>query len=166
MQYVNGNPLDYAVQGSPFCKQFLCDKFRSEASSELHAKGVLNCRILGRILALDVLTNNFDRLPCIWNNRGNAGNVLFQGDAGEDNQPCSVSTNSHSAIGIDNMVSCIDVTKFPDQHDAYVVKTSGLLRGLLADAFSTEDTCAEETTTENCSGVSDGVTNRLKFVWA
>jgi hypothetical protein len=134
MQFVKGVPLDYAVQGSPFCVQFLLDKF-GEGANMLHATGVLNCRILGRVLALDVLTNNFDRLPCIWNNKGNAGNVLFQGEVGAGKENCLALAEPHTAIGIDNMVSCIDVAKFPEQHNDYVGKTSTLLRGLLAEAF-------------------------------
>jgi hypothetical protein len=138
MQYVKGVALDYAVKGTPFCLQFLRDKFGDETNA-LHTTGMLNCRVLGRVLALDVLTNNFDRLPCIWNNKGNAGNVLFQGDAGERNKYCLATSEPHTAIGIDNMVSCIDVAKFPKQHSEYVEKTSALLRGLLAHAFPTNE---------------------------
>jgi hypothetical protein len=54
-------------------------------------KGVL--RFLGAVAAFDMMINNFDRLPCIWDNRGNPGNIMFTGD-GHPNS-------------IDNMVCCI-----------------------------------------------------------
>jgi hypothetical protein len=43
-------------------------------------------RQLGAILALDVLVNNVDRLPLIWDHQGNAGNVMLN----ERNQPISI----------------------------------------------------------------------------
>jgi len=33
---------------------------------------------IGRILACDVLINNYDRLPLIWENQGNPGNLIFR----------------------------------------------------------------------------------------
>lgn len=144
MQYIKGYPLDYAVHGTSFCETFVKNKFaacgeddkeQSEEASELHAVGKLNCRILGRILGFDVLINNFDRLPCIWNNRGNAGNIIFQGDAGTEHVDCVNLAAPHTALGIDNMVSCIDAGKFPDQHAAYLGRASTLLKDLLSAVF-------------------------------
>lgn len=144
MQYIKGYPLDYVVQGTGFCETFVKNKFaafeendkeQSDETSKLHAVGKLNCRTLGRILGFDVLINNFDRLPCIWNNRGNAGNIIFQGDAGIENMDCVDFAAPHTALGIDNMVSCIDVGKFPDQHAAYLGRASTLLKGLLSEVF-------------------------------
>lgn len=34
-------------------------------------------RKIGAILALDVLVNNVDRLPLIWDHQGNPGNLMF-----------------------------------------------------------------------------------------
>jgi len=48
----------------------------------------------GSLIAFDMFVNNYDRLPCIWMNQGNPGNILF--DASE-----------HSVISIDNMMTCI-----------------------------------------------------------
>ncbi len=35
-------------------------------------------KTLGQIIVADVLLNNFDRIPVVWDNNGNAGNVFFQ----------------------------------------------------------------------------------------
>lgn len=43
-------------------------------------------RQLGAILALDVLVNNVDRLPLIWDHQGNAGNLMLN----ERNEPVSI----------------------------------------------------------------------------
>jgi hypothetical protein len=34
--------------------------------------------ILGRIIAADIVMNNPDRVPAIWGNPGNEGNIMFQ----------------------------------------------------------------------------------------
>lgn len=43
----------------------------------LSENGRSRLRELGRILALDVLCNNGDRFPLIWDNRGNPGNLML-----------------------------------------------------------------------------------------
>lgn len=35
---------------------------------------------LGRIVAVDMFINNFDRTPCVWAHEGNANNVMFSSD--------------------------------------------------------------------------------------
>uniref|UniRef100_A0A7S0DI85 Actin-fragmin kinase catalytic domain-containing protein n=2 Tax=Amorphochlora amoebiformis TaxID=1561963 RepID=A0A7S0DI85_9EUKA len=55
MEYVNGKPL-VEVSGIP-------------------EKSAL--RQVGGIIALDVVLNNFDRLPLVWNNQGNADNIFL-----------------------------------------------------------------------------------------
>lgn len=68
------------------------DKTNGQLNSE--GKGVL--RFLGAVAAFDMIINNFDRLPCIWNNSGNPGNIMFTG-------------NGHPN-SIDNMVCCIPLS--------------------------------------------------------
>lgn len=74
---------------------------------------------LGQIVALDVLLNNGDRVPFIWDNQGNSGNlhlIVRQDD------------NSVDLANIDPGIRAIDATKFPDEHQAYldlVTKTVG-----------------------------------------
>lgn len=46
-------------------------------------------RQLGRLMALDLLLNNLDRLPLAWTNDGNLGNVMLRG---------------HEVVGIDHAV--------------------------------------------------------------
>lgn len=48
----------------------------------LTSVGKERLRELGLMLLLDVLLNNGDRLPLIWKNRGNPGNVMFSGKDG------------------------------------------------------------------------------------
>jgi len=62
-----------------------------ESLSE-HGRAVL--RTLGTLIAFDMIINNFDRLPCIWENGGNAGNIMFEMATGDP-------------LSIDNMVCCI-----------------------------------------------------------
>lgn len=57
------------------------------------------------ILAYDVLTHNYDRLPFIWDNRGNLENIMFD-VAGEP-------------YAIDSVVSCFDPTAAPDSFAVY-----------------------------------------------
>eukprot|EP00401_Gymnodinium_catenatum_P063170 CAMPEP_0117475494 /NCGR_PEP_ID=MMETSP0784-20121206/9825_1 /TAXON_ID=39447 /ORGANISM="" /LENGTH=628 /DNA_ID=CAMNT_0005269745 /DNA_START=1 /DNA_END=1888 /DNA_ORIENTATION=+ len=57
-----------------------------------HGRSVL--RTFGSLIAFDMLINNYDRLPCVWTNAGNPGNVMFGSASGE-------------VISIDNMVSCM-----------------------------------------------------------
>ena len=136
MEYVRGIALDDVFQGIPFGVEFVQQKFAnngnnvnsSDAGDDgalLHDVGLLNCRVLGKVLALDVLTNNFDRLPCIWDNKGNPGNVMFQ------------PAPKHTALCIDNMVSCIDLDKFQEQHQQYVKKASNMLQRLLPPSENT-----------------------------
>jgi len=100
----------------------LADKFPSDVEwsnavfglphSTLSANGSEVLRFLGSILVFDILVNNFDRLPCIWDNKGNPGNVMF---TGYNSEP----------IGIDNMVNCFhsDNREFIDRYLARVGHT-------------------------------------------
>ena len=107
MEYVQGIALEDVFQGVPFGLEFVKQKFGSGSSdsndsnasnSTFHAIGLLNCRVLGKILALDVLTNNFDRLPCIWDNKGNPGNVMFRPGTFQNSK-------------IENVVNCVIYTR-------------------------------------------------------
>lgn len=69
--------------------------------------GEARLRELGRILALDVLCNNGDRFPLIWDNRGNAGNVMYGKGVGQ-------------TINIDSQCMPIDGRAHPDQLKACV----------------------------------------------
>ena len=43
----------------------------------LHTAGREHLRQMGRVIAFDCLIFNWDRLPCVWDNTGNPGNVMF-----------------------------------------------------------------------------------------
>jgi len=59
---------------------------------------------LGSLIAFDVLVNNYDRLPCIWMNQGNPGNVMF--DVADDSvisivkRMTCIQSNSSYPLGI------------------------------------------------------------------
>mmetsp|Transcript_78963 Transcript_78963/g.156403 ORF Transcript_78963/g.156403 Transcript_78963/m.156403 type:complete len:608 (-) Transcript_78963:86-1909(-) len=52
-------------------------------------------RACGSIIAFDMVANNHDRLPCIWDNLGNPQNIMLSSDA-----RCPL-------VAIDNQVGCI-----------------------------------------------------------
>merc|ERR1712113_260363 len=49
----------------------------------LNQNGHSNLKKIGALVAVDMLLNNFDRLPCIWQNAGNPNNVMFLKSEGE-----------------------------------------------------------------------------------
>lgn len=65
-----------------------------DPSEALGAHGKRILRFCGSLLVFDVLVNNYDRLPCMWSNQGNPGNIMFTA-RGEpisiDNMPCCFS---------------------------------------------------------------------------
>jgi len=99
-------------------------------------------RDLGSLVALDMLINNSDRLPCIWENLGNPGNVMF---TSEDNE----------VVSIDNTVCCIhpgneqvlqhilglvgyaarEVARSPGQESSYFARVTNLLRDGCVDGM-------------------------------
>jgi hypothetical protein len=66
MDFITGNTL------YRHCNQWIT---RGRLSGTLFTSHLLYD--LGRILALDVLLNNWDRLPLLWENEGNGDNLLF-----------------------------------------------------------------------------------------
>ena len=73
------------------------------------------CFEFGRIMSFDVLMNNWDRLPLIWNNNGNGENII---------------SNGESVIGIDHTISAIHPTDCKPQYDKYIEKVRELINEL------------------------------------
>merc|ERR1711920_489046 len=48
----------------------------NKSSGQLSKEGKMVLRFLGALTAFDMIINNFDRLPCIWDNKGNPGNIM------------------------------------------------------------------------------------------
>jgi len=80
-EYING----IVMMGTP-AQEYL-------QGLEPSARGAL-CEKLGRLMAFDMLINNFDRFPLAWPNDGNLGNVMLGASQG-------------SVVGIDQCVSLI-----------------------------------------------------------
>jgi hypothetical protein len=77
-----------------------------------HTSRVL--REIGAMMALDVITNNCDRLPLVWSNRGNQGNIYF-------------SENGPHAVSIDSKIVPIDAEKSKTLYENYTKRVVELL---------------------------------------
>jgi hypothetical protein len=73
------------------------------------------CYELGRLTSFDVLTNNWDRLPLIWNNKGNGENIILCNDF---------------VIGIDHTICSIHPEDCKPQYDQYIEKVRCLVTEL------------------------------------
>eukprot|EP01122_Echinamoeba_exundans_P014524 TRINITY_DN6600_c0_g1_i1.p1 TRINITY_DN6600_c0_g1~~TRINITY_DN6600_c0_g1_i1.p1 ORF type:complete len:380 (-),score=60.38 TRINITY_DN6600_c0_g1_i1:757-1896(-) len=72
--------------------------------------------LMGRIIALDVLLNNWDRIPVIWDNEGNWGNLIVSHDSGR-----------LALVGIDNGFSFIS-SEHEKKLDAYLSRVHKLIQ--------------------------------------
>jgi hypothetical protein len=120
MEFVSGMTMS-RISAAAWAKYFSCD-------SPL-AKPVL--RAIGRIMALDVLTNNWDRVPLIHDNRGNFGNVILQ-------EPPD---GSAVLVAIDNAMTGIRREyggRRNPMYDAYLGKVRKLCEQLVASGKKNE----------------------------
>eukprot|EP01111_Echinosteliopsis_oligospora_P004315 TRINITY_DN1690_c0_g1_i1.p1 TRINITY_DN1690_c0_g1~~TRINITY_DN1690_c0_g1_i1.p1 ORF type:complete len:434 (-),score=123.56 TRINITY_DN1690_c0_g1_i1:16-1224(-) len=65
----------------------------------INTRGAMFCREIGKITLYDVVINNWDRLPLIWDNKGNPDNILFTS---------SRRRKEIHAFAIDNSITSID----------------------------------------------------------
>jgi hypothetical protein len=76
--------------------------FGLDPSGSLSEHGKEFLRALGSLVAFDMIINNFDRLPCVWDNQGNPGNIMVTKAAGGpisvDNQVCCIHSQNEKAI--------------------------------------------------------------------
>eukprot|EP01114_Cavostelium_apophysatum_P016024 TRINITY_DN4491_c0_g2_i2.p1 TRINITY_DN4491_c0_g2~~TRINITY_DN4491_c0_g2_i2.p1 ORF type:complete len:391 (-),score=72.80 TRINITY_DN4491_c0_g2_i2:21-1193(-) len=91
--------------------------FKDDFSDPIKKHAIL--KNLGRIVSFDVLVNNWDRFPLIWEHEGNLGNIFFTGD------------ESRPVVGIDQTTSCIDPAVNPQGVEEYLQKVRDLLQSLL-----------------------------------
>jgi len=77
-------------------------------------------REIGRVIALDLLLNNFDRFPIIWQHDGNASNLMIQSDstaAGKyklhaiDQSYNRILNDKNAAAYLENVKSCLSEAK-------------------------------------------------------
>lgn len=82
--------------------------------------------MLGRVLVLDMLTNNWDRLPFgqLWNHGGNLANVLFDRRSGEP-------------YAIDNSVTCLNPSKAGAAHRHYLQRVHTVTAEVLSAHLDT-----------------------------
>jgi hypothetical protein len=94
-------------------------------------------RAIGRIMLLDILVNNFDRLPLCWNNDGNPDNILVR--------PAGAAAR---VVAIDHTLTCI---KNADGRRRYVQQVQDALRELVSGA-SGPCTSRVRASLVNCTG--------------
>jgi len=75
---------------------------------------------VGRIISLDILTNNWDRLPVVWDNEGNLGNLFIQ--MGKDDG---------KVVGIDQGITCIHLTVNKAGYEKYVARVIALIETIV-----------------------------------
>eukprot|EP01137_Pigoraptor_chileana_P002398 Opistho-2@41187 len=107
MEYVCGTTL-----GSVKYER-ACQVFGSETSLSVNGKKRL--REIGRLMGVDCLLNNSDRLPLVWDNRGNPGNLMLAGSIG-------------CIVAIDNQFIPVDVGTHPERVAAQRVRVEELCR--------------------------------------
>eukprot|EP01119_Soliformovum_irregulare_P015304 TRINITY_DN4298_c0_g1_i1.p1 TRINITY_DN4298_c0_g1~~TRINITY_DN4298_c0_g1_i1.p1 ORF type:complete len:382 (-),score=85.13 TRINITY_DN4298_c0_g1_i1:71-1216(-) len=76
---------------------------------------------LGRLIAFDMFINNWDRLPCVWDNEGNPKNILF-----------NVSDASMDAI--DTSVTSISPDQFLENFQNYFHRVQSLMSSVYSHA--------------------------------
>ena len=83
-------------------------------------------REIGRLLVLDVLINNGDRFPLLWENRGNPGNLMFDSISGKVRVPAILLLYLlfylNQVIAIDSQLCPIDRNLHEDVFQAYLSK--------------------------------------------
>eukprot|EP00743_Colponemidia_sp_Colp-15_P007891 GILK01008546.1.p1 GENE.GILK01008546.1~~GILK01008546.1.p1 ORF type:complete len:491 (-),score=55.50 GILK01008546.1:149-1585(-) len=96
MQYISGQSLEECGQ-----------KCVSECFNIHESSGAKRLSQFGRLIMFDAAINNFDRAPVIWNNEGNARNIMLgvESDAELGNQP-----RYTSVFAIDSRVVSISLS--------------------------------------------------------
>eukprot|EP00051_Salpingoeca_urceolata_P016943 m.228034 g.228034 ORF g.228034 m.228034 type:complete len:575 (+) comp18824_c0_seq2:214-1938(+) len=122
MEFVAGASLeDLAFSKTPEQRKAWCEAvFGGE--DDLTEDGERRLREIGHILAYDALVHNYDRLPCLWDNEGNAGNLMFN--------------KSGDPVAIDSLVSCFDPEVGKVAFKAYLGRVRELLETIADDPGS------------------------------
>eukprot|EP00039_Didymoeca_costata_P019312 m.337022 g.337022 ORF g.337022 m.337022 type:complete len:402 (+) comp18025_c0_seq1:122-1327(+) len=99
-------------------------------ANKLSENGHERLKELGRLLALDVLCNNGDRFPLIWDNRGNPGNVMLAKGPGK-------------IVSVDSQLMPIDKNNYPDEYQQYLDKVTALMNSVHKVRADPELECPE-----------------------
>lgn len=76
---------------------------------------------IGRLICLDIVTNNWDRLPVIWHNEGNSKNVFFQERTDESG------SKQWSVVGIDQGLTALSRELHAEGYDNYMDRVQRLI---------------------------------------
>lgn len=79
-------------------------------------------REMGRLVCLDIVTNNWDRLPIIWDNDGNFRNLYLEQREGKDHH-----RTKWSVVGIDQGITAVKREVHPEGHDKYMSRVESLV---------------------------------------
>eukprot|EP00056_Hartaetosiga_gracilis_P001799 m.47732 g.47732 ORF g.47732 m.47732 type:complete len:225 (+) comp10785_c0_seq7:48-722(+) len=82
--------------------------------SSVHASAASLFEQFGIISVLDLLTNNFDRIPLVWSNQGNFENLMVQGNVFEDD-------GKLTAASIDQGTTCITNAKGEEEYRQKII---------------------------------------------
>jgi len=96
---------------------------------------------IGRIIAADLLLNNNDRFPLIWDNDGNYGNILFEVKTDEKidddllMEPNYTDLNFDNSVAIDTTCHCLDETNRYGQRgtEKYLARLRDFINALFSD---------------------------------
>jgi len=113
MEFLKGDDLEHIGIETLFGKNH----------SLLSRKGKEILFEIGKMTSFDVLINDWDRIPLIWGNEGNTGNIMFVSDK-KRNLP----------VAIDNSLTCIDPS-LTENYLEYLDKVKTIFNQI-ADFFS------------------------------
>eukprot|EP01137_Pigoraptor_chileana_P008440 Opistho-2@55280 len=126
--------MDFIPDASDLCTWLFTHHANRERGSRLIDCGVL--KEIGGMMAFDVLINNSDRLPLLWNNEGNLGNILIS-RTGID--------GVWRAYAIDQAIATIDATKPAAEKifSAYSTRVNRLISSMKASVSTGGSVCPE-----------------------
>ena len=113
---------------------------------------------LGRVIAADVIVNNFDRVPFVWSNSGNLGNVIVERDT---QAVVAVDQQTTAIVNVEGSARYLDAVR-----DAVAqVRDQALDGSALRRVVDTlERTCGRELTRAQCQALLEGLTQGLRTV--
>lgn len=126
--HVNSNSAVASPLGKCLQKAFLCAMELSSGKDMEHLEPQEAAKIfkdpkmlkdLGRLISFDMYINNWDRMPCVWDNDGNPKNILF-----------NVSDSSMDAI--DTSVTSISPDQFSENFQTYFQRVQSLMASVYA----------------------------------
>ncbi len=109
--------LDYSSETS------VSDRIDAPAGFQLSKRGRSTLKAFGRVILFDAICNNWDRLPFVWDNEGNGGNLLIKSLPG-------------TVIAIDNSITALDARLHHEKTEQYLTRLRCTLQSLAVATLS------------------------------